>query len=126
MISAGRSMVRNTLADAPDVERRRQAWRDKTAERERRIADKHDHERVDRAAKRDLALAYEGPRMVLGDGDRRDDCTNYRACLTRFVDAYCQRGDQPGHCPTGCAGYATRADERPARQSNLGVVHGGA
>lgn len=116
------SRAKPSIADLQDRERQR--WREQTARRSLRLSEEHTAQRLDRIAKRHAALLYDGPRMLAGDGDRREDCARYGACLDRFVAAFCQRGDRPGHCPEGCSGYARSVVEAPVPVSNLGVVHG--
>ena len=79
------------------LERERQQWREKERRRSLRLAEEHSAERLNRIAKRHAALLYDGPRMLLGPGDRRNECARYAECLDRFIAAFCQHGDRDGH-----------------------------
>jgi hypothetical protein len=43
------------------------------------------------------------PVLLRGPGVRRDDCTNYDGCLTRFCRV--DRLGTSAHCPTGCSSF---------------------
>lgn len=53
-----------------------------------------------RARRTDDGLPILGSHMLTGNGDRRDDCRGYEAC----IDAAGRRAG-PACCPTACAHY---------------------
>ena len=117
------SRAKPSIAEMHD--RERAEWRGKEAKRNLRLIEEHRAGAIDRYLAKREALAYEGPQMLLGAGDRRDDCAHYRACLDRFVAAYCQRGDADAHCSPTCAGFRPADPVEVVMVSSLGVIHGG-
>lgn len=50
------------------------------------------------------------PMLVLGEGERRDDCDEYAGCLSRFVTQSRRRfphGDPAASCPAGCSSFTS-------------------
>ncbi len=45
--------------------------------------------------------AVSKPGLLLGCGDRNDDCQSYEECLWDFSE----KTDSDGHCPVGCGWY---------------------
>jgi hypothetical protein len=44
-----------------------------------------------------------GPRLRVGEGDRRDDCVRYSTCLAAFAARH--RDATDAHCPAACAHF---------------------
>lgn len=49
--------------------------------------------------------AVQPPGLELGDGERRDDCRHYPACLAAYCAERRGRWDLPARCPEGCEAF---------------------